>query len=266
LTSLPDDPGRTKAGWARLAALGLLMSASGALLLLVALVTFDLNPEKRPLLLIVGLVVAAAALVVRRFGSWGKLVGLAAAVAMVVTLHWTWSGVRSFPSFFDFMPGVLVVPGAIVAFFGCITGLLAVRRGRRGRRLSSATGAARSATRVIVAAVALTTVVSGVLTVTSRSTVGATPTAASVDMKSFHFTHKIYRLRAGSVVLVRNDDPFVHSFTVDALDVDKRTNPGDRVLVHIPSQTGTFILYCKLHTFDPEHPRPDDMAAQIVVE
>lgn len=260
MTSLPHDPGRTKAGWARLAALGLLMSASGALLLLVALVTFDLNPEKRPLLLILGLVAAAAAFVVRRLGPWGKLVGLAAAVAMVVTLHWTWSGVRSFPSFFDFMPGVLVVPGAIVACVGCVAAIAA------GRRRLIVTGAERPAIRIIAAAVALMTVVSGVLTVTSRSTVGATPTAASVDMKNFHFTHEIYRLRAGSVVLVRNDDPFVHSFTVDALDVDKRTNPGDRVLVRIPSQTGTFILYCKLHTFDPEHPRPDDMAAQIVVE
>jgi len=251
-----------RARWSSLAVLGLLFSAAGAVVLLVAITAFGLNPSERPFLLVVGAVALAGAAVVRRFGWWAKLVGCVVAVAMVMTLYWTALSISVFNSFFDFMPAVLVVPGAVLAFASCIAALVAGRRGHAG---AASTGRERSGIRVALAVVVLLALVSGVLTLTSRTTVGASGAESTVVMKSFKFTSKRYVLRAGSTVLIRNDDPFVHTFTVDAIGIDKRTHPGDRIILRVPDRPGSFILYCRLHTGDPKNPTPDDMASRIEI-
>jgi plastocyanin len=249
--------------WTRVAVLGLLLCAVGAALLVIAISAFGLNPEERPFLLVVGALALLGAWLVWRFGWWGKVVGIVAGVAMVMTLFWTAFGLQSFPSFFDFMPAVLVVPGAVLALVGCISALVA---GRRGHLSEHATGGERATVRAALGVVVLLAVVSGVLTLVSRSTVGAANTEVVVKMKSFKFDRKTYTVRAGAEVLVRNDDPFVHTFTVDALQIDERTNPGDTLLVAIPDKPGTYVLYCDLHVSSREHPTPDDMASRLVVQ
>lgn len=256
-------PLHARARWTRVAAFGLLMCASGAALLVVAISAFGLNPEERPLLLIVGAAAVVGAGLAWRFGWWGKVVGIVAAVAMALTLFWTVFALQSFPSFFDVMPAVLILPGAILALVGCVAALVA---GRRGHRSAAATGGELITLRAALGVVVLLAVVTGVLTLVTRSTVGATNTETVVQMKSFKFQRKAYTVRGGAEVLVRNDDPFVHTFTVDALRIDKRTNPGDRKLIAISARPGTYVLYCTLHTGDPKHPRPDDMAATLVVQ
>ena len=254
---------REHARWTRVGVLGLLFCASGAAMLVIAISTFGLNPEDRSFLIVVGTIALIGAAVDWRFGWAGKVIGIVAAVAMVPTLFWTAFGVQSFPSFFDFMPAVLVVPGAILALVGSISALVA---GRRGHRAARATGGERTTIIAALAVVGVLAVVSGLLTLVGRTTVGATNTETVVDMKSFKFTRKTYTVRGGSKVLVRNDDPFVHTFTVDALRIDKRTNPGDRVLVAIPDRPGTYVLYCVLHVADRERPKRQDMAARLVVQ
>jgi plastocyanin len=251
-----------RARWTNLAVLGLLLSAAGAVLLLVAITAFGLNPSERPFLLIVGGVAIVGAGVVRRFGWWAKILGCVVGVGLVMTLYWTAFGISSFTSFFDFMPGVLVVPGAILAFVSSIGAIVAGRRGHTG---GSPSGRERGAIRFALAVVVLLAVGSGVLTLTSRTTAGASGADATVVMKNFKFSAKHYVLRAGSTVFVRNDDPFVHTFTVDALGMNKRTHPGDRIILRVPDRRGEFILYCTLHTSDPKHPRPDDMAARVEI-
>jgi plastocyanin len=251
-----------RARWTNLAALGLTFSAAGAILLILAITAFRLNPQERPILLAVAAVGLAGAAVVWRFGWWAKVVGCVVAVAMVMVLFWTAFGITSFNSFFDFMPAVLVVPGALLAFVSCISAIVAGRRGHTGE---TTTGRERGGIRVVAGLVTLLAVMSGVLTLTSRSTVGAAGAESTVVMNSFKFTAKRYVLRPGSTVLIRNDDPFVHTFTIDALGIDKRTQPGSRLIVDVPNRPGTFILYCTLHTSDPKHPKPDDMAASITV-
>jgi hypothetical protein len=248
-----------RARWSSLAALGLLLGAAGPVLLLVAISAFGLNPSERPLLLIVACAGLIGAALVWRFGWWGKLVGCAAAVGMFMTLYWTVFGVSSFPSFFDFMPAVLVVPGALLAFVSCIAAIVAGRRGHgiaRGERWTF---------RAVSLLIALLAVISGVLTLTSRSIVGASGAESTVVMKSYKFNSKRYVFRAGSTVFIRNDDPFVHTFTIDDVHIDKRTHPGDRLLIEVPDHLGNFILYCTLHTSDPKHPRSDDMYARVEI-
>ena len=161
------------------------------MLLLVAISAFGLNPDERPLLLVVAGIGLVGAGAVWRFGWWGKVVGCAVAVGMVMTLFWTAFSISSFTSFFDFVPAVLVVPGAILAFASCIAALVAGRRGHRG---ASPTGGERGGIRVALGVVVLLAVGSGLLTLTSRSTVGAAGVDSTVMMKSFKFTAKTYVL------------------------------------------------------------------------
>jgi hypothetical protein len=260
---IENTTARTRARWTTLATLGLLLGASGAILLLLAIAAFGLNPEERPFLLVVGGAALVGALLVWRFGWWGKALGCLVAVGLVMTLFWTAFGLGSIQSFFDFVPGLLVVPGAILALVSCIAAIVA---GRRGHLATAPSGGELRGIRIALSLVAVLAILSGVLTLTGRTTVGASGSESTVVMKSFKFNTKSYVLRSGSSVLVRNDDPFVHTFTVDALGIDKRTNPGDRLLVLVPDRPGTFVLYCTLHTSNAKNPKPDDMAAKIVIQ
>jgi len=67
-------------------------------------------------------------------------------------------------------------------------------------------------------------------------------------------------------VLVRNDDPFLHTFTVEELDIDEAITPGSEVLVEIPDESGSYVVFCRPHS-DPEEPDPaEDMAANLTIE
>ena len=249
-----------RARWTSLAVVGLLFGVAGPVVLLVAITAFGLNPQERPLLIVVAAAGLVASALVWRFGWWAKVVGCVVALGMVMTLYWTAFSIASFNSFFDFVPAVLVVPGALLALVSSIAAIVSGRRGHTGP-----SGREHGVIRVAVALVALLAVASGVLTLTSRTTVGASGAESTVVMKSFTFTSARYVLRAGSTVYVRNDDPFVHTFTIDELGIDKRTHPGDRIVVRVPDRPGSYILYCRLHTNDPNHPTPDDMAARVEV-
>jgi plastocyanin len=65
---------------------------------------------------------------------------------------------------------------------------------------------------------------------------------------------------------VRNDDPFLHTFTVDDLDIDEAMSPGSEELIEIPSEPGTYVVYCRPHTSDPDDPSSDDMTATLTIE
>jgi uncharacterized membrane protein len=45
-------------------------------------------------------------------------------------LFWTAFGLAFPNSFFDFVPGLLVIPGALIALTGCIAALVARKRGK----------------------------------------------------------------------------------------------------------------------------------------
>jgi hypothetical protein len=74
-----------------------------------------------------------------------------------------------------------------------------------------------------------------------------------------------YEFEGGSTLLVSNDDPFMHDFKVAELDISEQTNPGSSVLVEIPDEPGDYIFYCSLHTFDPDSPEGEDMAARFSI-
>jgi plastocyanin len=254
---------RMQPRWARLASLGLVLAALGPLLILLGAVLWGLNADDLPFFVIATVVGLVGAALVWRFGAWAKWMGIVAGLLVAGALFWTAFGLFVPQSFFDFVPGVLVLPGAILAIASCIGAIVA---GRRGHRTAAPEGGERRGIRIAIGGVAILAVLSAILTITSRSSVGdASGASALVEMKDFEFTQDRYSVAAGSTVQVKNDDPFFHTFTVDALDIDVDFTVGSSKLVEIPAQPGTYVLYCTLHTSDPEHPSKDDMAATLNV-
>jgi plastocyanin len=111
-------------------------------------------------------------------------------------------------------------------------------------------------------------VISAVLTFTGSSTVDEGQADETVTLSDFEFNEDSYSLAPGSTVLVRNDDPFAHTFTVEELDIDEALTPGQEILVEVPedAEPTEYVLFCRPHTSDPKDPQEDDMAADLRVE
>jgi plastocyanin len=253
-----------KARWTRLAVLGLVLAALGPILFITAGVVWGLDvSEDVPFFGIIAAVALIGAFLVARFGTWAKPVGLIVALLVGGALFWTAFGLATPTSFFDFVPGLLVIPGVLIAIVSCIAAMVA---GRRGHLTTAATGGERRALRIVPVVVVILAVLSGIATATTRSTVDESDADATVVLKDFEFDSAEYQVQGGSSVFVRNDDPFLHTFTVDALDIDESMSPGSEVLIEIPSEPDTYVVYCRPHTSDPDDPSEDDMAATLTVE
>lgn len=252
------------ARWTRLASLGLLLAGLGPLLMFVAGLLWGLSVgEDGAFFLITGAIGLVASFLVRRFGAWSKVVGILAALALMMALFWTAFGLFTPTAFFDFVPGLMVIPGGLVALVCCVAALVA---GRRGHRTAAPEGGEQRGIRILLTAIIALAAVSAVLTFLGRTSVDNPGNVPEVALSDFEFDQGEYTVEAGSEVFVTNEDPFLHTFTIDELDVDEAFNPDVQKLIEIPDDPGTYVVYCRPHTFDPKNPSDDDMAATITVE
>ena len=253
------DEGTATSG-TTLATLGFAMAALGPILMIGAGLIFGLDD--------LGFFFIPTALgllgmfLVRRRSVVAKAISIVIAVLIGMMLFWTAFGLSLPSSFFDFVPGLLVLPGALLALGGTIAALVSRRRG-------SSTGSGER--RVALAIVTLVGVLGGVSAVLTVTGVDTVPDAVAeeadvvVDLKDFEFDADSYDVSGGGTVLVENDDPFMHTFTVDDLGIDVELGPGDEKLIEIPEQPGSYILYCEPHTEDSEDPGEHDMASELTV-
>jgi len=255
---------RAKARWTRFAALGLLMAALGPLLMFVAGLLWGLDlSEDAGFFLVTAAIGLVGAFLVARFGTWSKFAGILAALALLAALFWTAFSLGQPASFFDFVPGILVVPGVLIAIICCIAAIVAARRGHVS---TSAEGGEQRGIRIVLTAIVVLAVISGVLTFVSRTTADEADADFVISLKDFEFDATDYQLEPGTTVLVRNDDPFLHTFTIEELDIDETMTPGSEELIEIPDEPGDYIVFCRPHS-DPEEPNPeDDMAARLTIE
>lgn len=261
--STPTTDHGAHARWTRFAVLGLVMVGLGPFLMVTAALIWGLDvAADLPFFLSLAILPWVAAFLVWRFGTWAKIVGIVVALAGIAAMFWTAFGLAAPASFFDFVPGLLVVPGALIAIVGSVAAIVA---GRRGHRTASREGGERRAINVVVAAVAGLALVSAVLTVAGRSTVEVTEADATVTLKDFEYDRSAYEMSSGSRVVVRNDDPFLHTFTVDELGIDVELGPNSSAAVDLPADPGTYVVYCRPHTADPDDPGEDDMASTLTV-
>lgn len=253
-----------KAKWTRLAMLGLAMVALGPLLMLVASLLWGLDVGEDIAFFLAPVVLAGIGFfLVAKFGTWAKIVGAVLAFLAGGMVFWTAFGLATPQAFFDFVPGLLVIPGAIIAIASCIGAIVA---GRRGRFSEEPVGGERSALRIIPAVLGVLILLSGVLTFVGKSSVDANEADQTVEMADFEFDQDEYDFQAGTTVLVRNSDPFLHTFTIEDLDIDESLGPNDEVLVEIPDSTGEYTVFCRPHTSNPTSPSEDDMAAGATIQ
>lgn len=151
-------------------------------------------------------------------------------------------------SFFDFVPSVVALAGALIVL---VSGIVALRQTRaRAVRFVSL-----PMERALVGALALSLgvlfLVSGALTISGRSTVSAEDKvgALSVRMRKTEFAPEQIDATAGEAprVVVKNDDPFLHTFTIDDFDIDITVRPGSEKLVELPALTaGSYTYQCEV--------------------
>lgn len=256
--------GRQQARWTKLAVLGLVMESLGPLSLIIAGTLWGLDFDEFVIFLsLASAVPLLGALLVWRFGKWAKFVGIVTALVPLGFMWWSIFAITVPGSFFDFIPALLVVPGGLIAIVACISALVA---GRRGHLSPVATGGERTAIRVIVGLLLLLAVLSAILTFTGRSSVAdASAADETIVNTDFQFEPRSVEVRPGQDLLIVNDDPFLHTFTIDELDIDETLTAGDEILIRVPNERGSYIFYCRPHTADPEDPDEDDMAGTIRV-
>ena len=265
VTSTPEGPvaGTSKTRWTRLAALALVLVALGPLLMFAAGLLWGLDVSEDAVFFLGAAAVALiGAVLVARFGTWAKIVGIVSAVLAGGALFWTAFGLATPNSFFDFMPGVLVLPGALTTIVASVAAIVA---GRRAHATVKPERGERTAIRVALGVVVVATVASAALTF-----VGSSEASGSGDVEvvasDFEIDPGTFEVAAGDTILVRNDDPFMHTFTIDHLGIDETLNPGSSVLIEVPDEGGTHVFYCRPHTFEPEDPTEDDMAGELTVQ
>lgn len=264
----PQTPTTSDAGrpvYTRVAAVGLaLVAAAPALMLSLGLLAGMEVGEELPFfgtLIVVPLVVAG---LVWRFGTWAKALGIVAAAGAAFMMFWAVFGLSYPGSLGDFLPGVLLPLGAILAIGG---GIAAIVQKRRGRLADAATPAEKRVVGAALGIVALALVGSLVTGWVQGGSVGGADAALTATMKNFEFAEGTYEVAAGqtTAIRVRNDDAFTHTFTVPELGIDETVLPGKETVVEIDAPAGTYTLFCKPHS-NPDAPDPEqgDMAGAIV--
>lgn len=254
-----------KPRWTRLATFGFAMATLAPLILVISVLVWGMDVEGEiAFFLIVSGILAGIAFLVWRFGTWSKIVGIVLGLLTALGLFWMIFGLFVPQSVFDFMPGMLFIPGVLLGVGSCIAAIVAKRRGHRTERAEA--GEARGI-RIAITALVVGALVSGVLTLTGRSTAGdVSNVAATIVSKSFDYRPVSVTVAGGSKILVKNDDPFFHTFTIDELEIDEGFAVGSSLVIEIPQRPGTYIFYCTPHS-DAENPDPaeNDMAGRITI-
>lgn len=255
-----DSEGRPR--WARLAMMALALAGAGPLLMFIAAMLT--GSEFDGFFAITIIAAGLAIFLTTRRHIAARIVAAVLAFLFGMMLFWTVFGLSVPDSFFDFVPGVVVLPGALLAIGSLIASIVAQRRGHIDTTLADTE---QKVIRVVLGIVVILTAMSAVLTALGRETADGSQADVEVAMNDFEFEPEKLEVEAGTVLLVKNKDPFLHTFTVDSLGIDVTLGPGSSELVTIPDDaSGEIIFYCEPHTNDPKDPDDDhDMAGRMTV-
>jgi plastocyanin len=273
-TAVTDAPAfdrtRTRGRYTRLAALGLVLAAAAPLIIFVATLIAGLPLGGDAAFFLGGPIVAllGAFLVTRFQRAWARILALVISLAMGFMYFWMAFGLAVPAAFADFVPGVLLPLGVLLGVGGSIAALVANRRSRAG---GEASAGERGLIRAALALVGLAVVASAILSFLARENVSEAAAAGATEVTMFdlQFQEGTYTVTAATPTTfhVRNTDPFMHTFTVDELNINEQILPGSEALIEVNAQPGTYTLYCIPHSNveDPD-PAEGDMAATIVAE
>lgn len=265
--SMASSEANAKAKWTRVATLGFLLIAAGLVMWIVGGLVAGQSMGEDGMFFGAGIVAGlVGAAVTWKLGTAGKAIGVVLALAIMVMFFWVAFSLGVPAAFVEFSGAVMFVIGAFTALGYNIGALV-----RRNQRQAEATSGETRAMRVMLGLVALALVVSGVLNLTSRSTVDAAAAegATAVEMSNFEFEPGEYTATAGESTqfVVRNGDAFTHDFTIESLDVESGLiTPGSEELIDVNAPAGEYIIRCTLHSGDGEEIEEGEMKALLTVK
>lgn len=235
--------------YTRVALLGIALYLFIETVILVATLLFLPFSELWYPFLVGGLIVAGGA-AIYFWHPWGLVVGLVGGlVGILFSLDSIGENLSSPDSFLDFTyRPVFWAAGTVFVLIGSTAGLVQHVRHRTDlngpRRASLAAGG-------LVVAVAIVAAYSAVATVAGIDHVSAADKRGAVILTAHNtkFDLDVVHAPAGgaATIVVRNEDPVVHTFTVDALGIDVKVGPRSEKLIKLAGvPAGMFAFRCRI--------------------
>jgi cupredoxin-like protein len=233
--------------YTRVALFGTLVYLTAVGVLFIAFAIMDLASLPFGLFFLVpGLVVGAAVAFIRR---WGLIVGALGGVFGLLVLSDGADLSLSAPyAFFDFTATLLGLAGCAILLIGSVAGL--VESFRRAPKASSsawelATMRGLASVLVVVAGVSAAATVLNMGSVSAADKQDAT-IVTSRDVE-WDVTQIDARVGQPLKIVIRNDDPILHTFTIRDLAIDIKLGPNSEELVIIQSdRTGVYGFICRV--------------------
>jgi plastocyanin len=176
-------------------------------------------------------------------GQWfAGFIGLLLALLIAPGL-----GNMTLESFFDFSPILFGFVGGVLAVVAAAAELTRRPEPGEGSRAILTLGGG-----IAVAAMVCISAVSGVVTLTGKTTLSESERAGStaVLMKDFKFAPDPLTVTAGEEVkfAVKNSDPVIHDLKIKELDLKIIVNPGsEKLLIFTAPEAGEYTIVCTLH-------------------
>lgn len=230
--------------YTRVALLGVGLFLFMAALIAVPVAIFFPEEIMFPVIIaVIALIVGAIVFFVR---PWGLVL---AVIGGLLGLMFTTQGIAlslSTPeSLLDFAFPIVLIPGSIMMIGGGVAGLVQHFRHESSTAHPTLTNVLRGS----VAVIGLLLVGSALLTAVNIGGASAEERqgAPVVRAKASEFETTAVSATRGGKVYVENDDPILHTFTIQALGIDVKLGPGTGKVVSLEEvPAGEYVFYCRV--------------------
>ena len=234
--------------YTRIALLGIAMYLFIEAVILIVTLIFE--PSEWAYALIVGGIAGAVGAVIYFVRPWGLIVGvLFGLVGMLFASDGLSENLSSPNSFLDFAyRPVIGLAAAVLVLLGSIAGLI---QHIRGRTSTSGPAYVTNAVKGVVGLVAILSISSAVLTVAGVSRLSAADkqgaTTITAHVTKFDTATLTASADGTTKFVFTNDDPIVHTFTIDVLDIDVKVGPRSEKGFSLTSpKPGTYEFHCRI--------------------
>jgi uncharacterized cupredoxin-like copper-binding protein len=230
--------------YTRIALLGVAMFLLVAAIILVPILILEPEAIIFPIILSVpALIIGALIFFVRPWGlSAGVLGGL---LGLMFSSDGIGLTATSPQAFFDFLFPVVLLPASIFLIAGSVTGL--VQHFRKVANEGNPTVA--MAVKGVLGVIGVLMAVSLVLTVANLGNASAEDKEGAVflEMKHTEFEPTEGSTSRTGKLVIENNDPILHTFTIDALDIDIKVGPGSFETYTLDNvAAGEYGFYCRV--------------------
>ncbi len=216
----------------------------------ILIVTLTFEPSEWAYACIVGGIAGAVGVVIYFVRPWGLIVGvLFGLLGIAFAMDGLGDNLSSPDSFLDFAyRPVFGLAAAIFVLGGSAVGLV---QHFRGRTSTSGPVNATRAVKGVLALVAILSILSAVLTVAGVNGVSAADkqgaTTITAHVTRFETDTLTAAANGTTKFVFKNDDPIIHTFTIDALNIDVKVGPRSEKVFELKSpKPGTYDFYCRI--------------------